>query len=102
MRSQHPRVMQLLQQYAAAKQAVLQQQQEQPDPQLQGITRETCALTPLGTCSACPSNHRNVSSYYLDLFDKGGLLMDCGECAGVLVSLGWQGVPLGGVSAWAA
>lgn len=81
VRNDHPQVMQLLQEYAAAKQSVQQQQQSQPDPQLQGIDRQTCALTPLGTCSACPSNHRNVSSYYLDLFDKGGLLMDCGELA---------------------
>jgi hypothetical protein len=41
--------------------------------------RRAAELTLLGTVSACPSNHRNVSAYYLDLFDKGGLLMDCGE-----------------------
>jgi hypothetical protein len=79
-------VMQMLQKYAAAKAAVAQQQQQQPDPQVQGIDRHTCALTPLGTCSACPSNFRNVSSYYLDLFDKGGLLMDCGEFAKLPIS----------------
>jgi ribonuclease Z len=79
VRQNHPKVMEMLQEYAAAKAAVAQQQQQQPDPQVQGIDRQTCALTPLGTVSACPSNFRNVSSYYLDLFDKGGLLMDCGE-----------------------
>jgi ribonuclease Z len=80
VRDNHPKVMQLLQDYAAAKAAAQQQQEQQPVPQLKGIDRQNVALTPLGTCSACPSNHRNVSSYYLDLFDKGGLLMDCGEC----------------------
>lgn len=75
MRGQHPKVMQLLQEYTAAKAAAMQQQ---PAPQLQGVDRQTAAVTPLGTCSACPSNHRNVSAYYLDLFDRGGLLMDCG------------------------
>lgn len=79
VRDNHPQVIKLLQQYAAAKAAVQQQQEQQPVPQLQGIDRQTVALTPLGTCSACPSTHRNVSSYYLDLFDKGGLLVDCGE-----------------------
>lgn len=76
VRGQHPKVMQLLQEYTAAKAAAMQQQ---PAPQLQGVDRQTAAVTPLGTCSACPSNHRNVSAYYLDLFDRGGLLMDCGE-----------------------
>ena len=71
--------MQLLQEYAAAKAVLVQQQQEQPAPQLQGVDRQSCAVTPLGTCSACPSNHRNVSAYYMDLFERGGLLMDCGE-----------------------
>jgi hypothetical protein len=75
VRDNHPEVMQLLQDYAAAKAAA----QQHPAPQLNGIDRQTVALTPLGTCSACPSNHRNVSSYYLDMFDKGGLLLDCGE-----------------------
>lgn len=80
VRDKHPQVMSLLQDYTAAKAAVLGQQQQAPDAALQGVPdRRTAALTPLGTCSACPSNHRNVSSYYLDLFDRGGLLMDCGE-----------------------
>lgn len=78
VRDQHPKVMQLLQEYTAAKAAAMQQEQQQPAAQLQGVDRQTAAVTPLGTCSACPSNHRNVSAYYLDLFDQGGLLMDCG------------------------
>ncbi|WIA31761.1 hypothetical protein OEZ86_002633 [Tetradesmus obliquus] len=74
--SKRAALLQMLQDYQAAKAQV----QQQPAPQqLQGIGRRAAELTLLGTCSACPSNHRNVSAYYLDLFDKGGLLMDCGE-----------------------
>ena len=43
------------------------------------LFRESFAVTLLGTCSACPSHLRNVSSYYVDLFAKGGALMDCGK-----------------------
>lgn len=96
VRDSHPTVMQLLQDYAAAKAAARQQQEQQPVPQLEGIDRHTVALTPLGTCSACPSNHRNVSSYYLDLFDKGGLLMDCGECITTLLPVSVCGFNIGG------
>jgi ribonuclease Z len=35
----------------------------------------------LGTMSACPSKYRNVTALYLDLFKRGGLLLDCGEDA---------------------
>ncbi|WIA11634.1 hypothetical protein OEZ85_011737 [Tetradesmus obliquus] len=74
--SKRAALLQMLQDYQAAKAQV----QQQPTPQqLQGISRRAAELTLLGTCSACPSNHRNVSAYYLDLFDRGGLLMDCGE-----------------------
>jgi hypothetical protein len=79
MSQKHPQVMQLLQEYAAAKAAVATQQQQQPDPQVQGISRHDCALTLLGTGSSRPTSVRNVSAYYMDLFDKGGLLMDCGK-----------------------
>lgn len=37
------------------------------------------SLVFLGTGSACPSKYRNVSSTYLNFFERGGLLMDCGE-----------------------
>lgn len=36
-------------------------------------------LTFLGTASSQPSKFRNVSGCYVDLFDHGGLLVDCGE-----------------------
>lgn len=38
-------------------------------------------LTFLGTASSQPSKYRNVSGCYVDLFDAGGLLVDCGEDA---------------------
>ncbi len=39
----------------------------------------------LGTMSACPSKYRNVTALYLDLYERGGLLLDCGEdCYGQL------------------
>ncbi|XP_024515118.1 tRNAse Z TRZ4, mitochondrial isoform X1 [Selaginella moellendorffii] len=33
----------------------------------------------LGTGSMHPSKHRNVSAIYLHLFERGGMLLDCGE-----------------------
>jgi ribonuclease Z len=33
----------------------------------------------LGTGAACPSKYRNVTSIYLDFYERGGLLLDCGE-----------------------
>lgn len=33
----------------------------------------------LGTGAAIPSKYRNVTATYLNLFERGGLLMDCGE-----------------------
>jgi hypothetical protein len=33
----------------------------------------------LGTGAACPSKYRNVTSLYLDFYEKGGMLVDCGE-----------------------
>jgi hypothetical protein len=33
----------------------------------------------LGTGASMPSKYRNVTSIYLDFFEKGGMLLDCGE-----------------------
>lgn len=33
----------------------------------------------LGTGAACPSKYRNVTSVYLDFYERGGLLLDAGE-----------------------
>lgn len=33
----------------------------------------------LGTGAACPSKYRNVTAIYIDFFERGGLLLDCGE-----------------------
>lgn len=35
----------------------------------------------LGTGAACPSKYRNVTSIYLDFYERGGLLLDCGEAS---------------------
>lgn len=36
-------------------------------------------ITFLGTGSSQPSKYRNVSSIYINLFARGGMLLDCGE-----------------------
>lgn len=46
---------------------------------LKNITREDMEITLLGTGSMQPSKYRNVSAIYINLFSKGGLLLDCGE-----------------------
>ena len=48
-------------------------------PELRGIPRDALEVVLLGTVSAKPSSYRNVSSYYLDFFRRGGGLADCGE-----------------------
>ncbi|GBF96657.1 hypothetical protein Rsub_09290 [Raphidocelis subcapitata] len=50
-------------------------------PELRGVPRDALELVLLGTVSAQPSSYRNVSSYYLDFFGRGGALADCGEDA---------------------
>ncbi len=54
-------------------------------------------MTFLGTASSQPSKYRNVTALYVDLFSRGGLLLDCGEdtlgqlkrrCVGVVVGGG--------------
>ncbi|KAK3163209.1 hypothetical protein QOZ80_1AG0000690 [Eleusine coracana subsp. coracana] len=42
-------------------------------------TREDMEITFLGTGSSQPSKYRNVSSIYINLFARGGMLLDCGE-----------------------
>ncbi|CAJ1955278.1 unnamed protein product [Sphenostylis stenocarpa] len=46
---------------------------------LQNIRRDDLEIVLLGTGSSQPSKYRNVSSIYINLFSKGGLLLDCGE-----------------------
>lgn len=43
------------------------------------ITPGTAAIRFLGTGGAIPGKHRNVSGIMLDLFQRGGVIMDCGE-----------------------
>ena len=46
---------------------------------LENIRRDDLEMVLLGTGSSQPSKYRNVSSIYINLFSKGGLLLDCGE-----------------------
>lgn len=40
---------------------------------------ECLEITFLGTGAAIPSKYRNVTGIYLNLFSRGGMLVDCGE-----------------------
>jgi ribonuclease Z len=42
-------------------------------------TRDDMEITFLGTGSSQPSKYWNVSSIYINLFARGGILLDCGE-----------------------
>ncbi|KAI4355610.1 hypothetical protein L6164_004367 [Bauhinia variegata] len=46
---------------------------------LENIKRDDLEIVLLGTGSSQPSKYRNVSAIYINLFSKGGLLLDCGE-----------------------
>ncbi|KAK4790130.1 hypothetical protein SAY86_017434 [Trapa natans] len=46
---------------------------------LENIRKDDLEIVLLGTGSSQPSKYRNVSSIYINLFSKGGLLLDCGE-----------------------
>jgi len=46
---------------------------------LENIKRDDLEIILLGTGSSQPSKYRNVSSIHINLFSKGGLLLDCGE-----------------------
>ncbi|KAG6543814.1 hypothetical protein Mapa_014654 [Marchantia paleacea] len=46
---------------------------------LVGLGREEMEMVFLGTGSSQPSKYRNVSAIYIHLFQRGGLLLDCGE-----------------------
>ncbi|PHT46901.1 hypothetical protein CQW23_16059 [Capsicum baccatum] len=46
---------------------------------LENVQRDDLEIVFLGTGSSVPSKYRNVSSIHVNLFSKGGLLLDCGE-----------------------
>lgn len=46
---------------------------------LQDIGNRTAEVRFLGTAAAMPGKHRNVSGIFLNLFDLGCILLDCGE-----------------------
>lgn len=43
------------------------------------IQPDELEITFLGTGSAIPSKYRNVTGIYLDFFDRGSMILDCGE-----------------------
>lgn len=43
------------------------------------LGRESLEIVFLGTGAALPSKYRNVTGIYLDFFQRGGMLVDCGE-----------------------
>lgn len=43
------------------------------------MTDRELEITFLGTGAALPSKYRNVSAIFLNLFEKGGIMLDCGE-----------------------
>ncbi|KAM1804630.1 hypothetical protein ACFX12_030474 [Malus domestica] len=46
---------------------------------VENIRRDDLEIVLLGTGSSQPSKYRNVTSIHINLFSKGGLLLDCGE-----------------------
>jgi len=94
----HPRVAALLQQFQASRAALLSAllsggggsggngsgdaaaaAAAAVPAALRGLARDVFELVFLGTVSAVPSSYRNVSSYYMDFFERGGALADVGE-----------------------
>lgn len=79
-RSDSPQVFQALEE---AKQGKSEAAGEAPVPACVSIAgREELEVTFLGTGAAVPSKYRNVTSIFVNLFDKGCLLMDAGGCRG--------------------
>ena len=50
-----------------------------PAALLQTLGRESLEIVFLGTGAAMPSKYRNVTGIFLDFFERGGMLVDCGE-----------------------
>ncbi len=52
----------------------------QPPPAcITNASHEDLELVFLGTGAAIPSKYRNVTGMYLHMFDRGGMMVDCGE-----------------------
>jgi ribonuclease BN (tRNA processing enzyme) len=49
------------------------------DPIIKELTDRELEISFLGTGAAMPSKYRNVSGIYIHLFDRGGIILDCGE-----------------------
>lgn len=74
LREQRPEVLEALAAAGAAAVAV----GEQLPACIAAGRREELEVTFLGTGAAIPSKYRNVTGIHVNLFDRGGLLMDCG------------------------
>lgn len=46
---------------------------------VEAITAKSAEVCFLGTAGAIPGRHRNVSAILLNMFNRGGVLLDCGE-----------------------
>lgn len=46
---------------------------------ISSMSPDTVAVRFFGTGAAIPGKHRNVSSLMIDMFERGGVMMDCGE-----------------------
>lgn len=46
---------------------------------LDHVSRDEMELVFLGTGSSQPAKHRNVTGIYIHLYERGGILLDCGE-----------------------
>lgn len=51
-----------------------------PEP-IRQAGRDTVEVVFLGTGAAMPGKYRNVTGIYLHMFDRGGMLLDCGAMA---------------------
>ncbi|CDF36881.1 unnamed protein product [Chondrus crispus] len=51
----------------------------QTPPSISSLSPGTAAVRFFGTGAAIPGKHRNVSSLMIDMFERGSVMMDCGE-----------------------
>mmetsp|Transcript_3023 Transcript_3023/g.7548 ORF Transcript_3023/g.7548 Transcript_3023/m.7548 type:complete len:538 (-) Transcript_3023:299-1912(-) len=72
-----PEVWQVLEQ--ASKACAAHQLEHAPPASIANIPRDECEITLLGTGSSMPSKYRNVTGIHVNLFQRGGMMLDCGE-----------------------
>ena len=89
LRAEKPEVFEALEQARAA--AAAEAAARPPPPAVAGASREELEVTFLGTGAAIPSKYRNVTSIFVNLFDRGCLLMDAGGRVGQAGGVSGQG-----------